>query len=72
MSNKGYKKFSGLKKYNKVLSILVKQKKKSGEVYSFKEVQKEASRIYRADFREVNLSKIRVKDVIESSKKDSE
>ena len=72
MSNKGYKKISGLKKYNKILSILVKQKKKSGEVYSFKDVQKEASRIYRADFKNVALSKIRVKDVKESSKKDSE
>jgi len=59
----------GLRKYNKVVSILVKQKKKSGEPYSFRDVQKEASRIYRADFREVNLSKIRVKDVKESSKK---
>jgi len=62
----------GLKKYNKVVSILVKQKKKSGESYSFRDVQKEASRIYRADFKNVALSKIRVKDVKESSKKDSE
>lgn len=62
----------GLKKYNKVVSILVKQKKKSGEPYSFRDVQKEASRIYRADFKNVALSKIRIKDVKESSKKDSE
>jgi hypothetical protein len=59
----------GLRKYNKVFSIIIKEKKKSGQPYSFREVQKEASRIYRADFRQVNLSKIRVKDVKESLKK---
>jgi len=59
------KKIAGLKKWNKIVSVLVKNYKKSGEKYDIKEVRKEASRIYKdGEFKNVAPSKIRVKDIL--------
>ena len=59
------KKIAGLKKWNKIVSVLVKNYKKSGEKYDIKEVRKEASRIYKdGEFKNVAPSKIRVRDIL--------
>jgi len=59
------KKIAGLKKWNKIVSVLVKDYKKRGEKYDLKDVRKEASAIYKGgDFKNVSPSKLRVKDVI--------
>ena len=59
------KKIAGLKKWNKIVSVLVKDYKKRGEKYDIKEVRKEASRIYKdGEFRNVVPSRIRVRDIL--------
>jgi len=59
------KKIAGLKKWNKIVSILVKDYKKRGEKYDLKDVRKEASRIYKeGDFKTIAPSKIRVRDIL--------
>ena len=63
------KNISGLKKWNKIVSILVKDYKKRGEVYNIQEVRKLASSVYK-DFREVTPSKLKVTDVKKSAKKE--
>tara|TARA_Y100001937_G_scaffold11332_1_gene14012 strand:- start:1640 stop:2542 length:903 start_codon:yes stop_codon:yes gene_type:complete len=62
MRKKGYKRVLGLKKWNKIVSALVKDYKKRKETYDIKEVRKEASQIYKS-FKSVPLSKISQKKV---------
>ena len=69
MGKKFRKKISGLKKWNKIVSILVKDYKKKGETYDIKEVRKLASSVYK-DFREVTPSKLKVTDVKKSAKRE--
>lgn len=63
------KNISGLKKWNKIVSILVKDYKKKGQVYDIKQVRSLATSIYK-DFREVSPSKIKISDVKKSAKKE--
>ncbi len=58
-----------LKKYNKIVSIIVKDYKKNNVVYNIKDVRKLASEVYK-DFRQVSLSKIRIRDVKKSSEQE--
>ena len=53
---------SGLKKYNLIVSTLVKDKKKSGEIYDLKDVRKQASSIY-PNFKDKPLRSIRKRDI---------
>ena len=53
---------SGLKKYNLIVSTLVKDKKKSGEIYDLKDVRKQASSIY-PNFKDKPLRSIRKSDI---------
>jgi hypothetical protein len=69
MGKKFRKNISGLKKWNKIVSILVKDYKKKGETYDIKEVRKLASSVYK-DFREVTPSKLKVTDVKKSAKRE--
>lgn len=62
------KKVAGLKKWNKIVSILVKDYKKQKLPYDIKEVRAEASAIYKKGFKAVVPSKLRVKDVIKTKK----
>jgi hypothetical protein len=59
----------GLKKWNKIVSVLVKDYKKQGIKYDLKDVRKLASNIYSSNFKEVTPSKLRVKDIIEANEK---
>lgn len=52
-----------LKKYNKVLSILIKNKKKNKEQYNIQDLRKEASIVYK-DFKEIPLKNIKINKVI--------
>jgi len=58
----------GLKKWNKIVSILVKDKKKKGEKYDISQIRKDASRVYQSDFKKVPLSKIGKRKVVSKSK----
>lgn len=69
MKRNKQKRIAPLKKYNKIVSILVKDYKKSNTPYDIKEVRKLASEVYK-DFRAVSFSKIRVKDVKKSSEQE--
>ena len=60
---------SGLKKWNKIVSILVKDYKKKGQSYDIKEVRKLASSVYK-DFRGVTPSKLKIRDVKKSAEKE--
>jgi len=62
MRKKGYKRVLGLRKWNKIVSALVKDYKKRKEDYNIKEVRKEASEIYKS-FKSVPLSKLSQKAV---------
>lgn len=62
MKKKGYKRVLGLKKWNKIVSALVKGYKKSKTEYTIKDVRKEASEIYKS-FKSVPLSKLSQKKV---------
>ena len=69
MKRNKQKRIAPLKKYNKIVSILVKDYKKSNTPYDIKEVRKLASEVYK-DFRAIPFSKIRVKDVKKSSEQE--
>lgn len=71
MKKKQKKKYNilGLKKYNKVLSILIKNKKKNKEKYDINDLRKQASFVYK-DYKEVPLKNIKVKDVLSSEEKE--
>ena len=62
MRKKGYKRVLGLRKWNKIVSALVKDYKKRKEDYNIKDVRKEASEIYKS-FKAVPLSKLSQKAV---------
>ena len=62
ISRKNLKKTSGLRKWNKIVSIIVKDLKKKGESYDIKEVRKFASQVYK-DFKDVAPSRLRVGQV---------
>ena len=62
MKKRGYKRVLGLKKWNKIVSALVKGYKKSKTAYDIKDVRKEASEIYKS-FKSVPLSKLSQKRV---------
>ena len=66
---KGKKNLSGLKKWNKIVSILVKDYKKRGQSYDIKEVRRLASSVY-SDFKEVAPSKLKVTQVKKSAEKE--
>lgn len=65
------KNISGLKKWNKIVSILVKDYKKRGESYDIQQVRKLASSVYK-DFRQVTPSKLKVSEVKKSAKREVE
>jgi hypothetical protein len=62
MSKKGFKRVLGLKKWNKIVSALVKDYKKSNTPYEFKDVRKEASEIYKS-FKKIPLRKLSQKKI---------
>lgn len=62
MKRKGYKRVLGLKKWNKIVSALVKANKKAKVDYDIKDVRKEASEIYKS-FKSIPLSKLSQKKV---------
>ena len=62
MKKKGYKRVLGLKKWNKIVSALVKANKKNKIDYDIKDVRKEASEIYKS-FKSIPLSKLSQKKV---------
>ena len=61
----------GLKKWNKVLHIIVADYKKRKEPYKISDLRKQASSVYQ-DFKETTYAKIRVKDVLKSSEREIE
>jgi len=65
---KQQKRVSGLKKYNRIVSTLVKDYKKRGKTYDLKEVRQLASSLY-PNFRETPLGGIRKKDILSSTPK---
>jgi hypothetical protein len=67
--SKAKKNISGLKKWNKIVSILVKDYKKSGESYDIRDVRALASSVYK-DFKEKPLRQVKIKDVKESADKE--
>lgn len=69
MKRKNTKNISGLKKWNKIVSILVKDYKKSKKPYDIKEVRKLATSIYK-DFKDIKPKELRVKDVKSSAEKE--
>lgn len=60
------KRVSGLKKYNRIVSTLVKDYKKKGETYDLKEVRQLASSLY-PNFRETPLKGIRKRDILSAT-----
>jgi hypothetical protein len=63
ISKKNLKKYSGVRKYNKIIRILVKDKKKRGEKYVFKDIQKYASSIY-PNFKETPYKSLKIGSVL--------
>jgi hypothetical protein len=63
MKKKIRQNIQGVKKWNKVYSVLVKDLKRKKQKYDLKDVRKIASQIYRSDFKNVKFSKLRVKDI---------
>ena len=61
------KNVSGLKKWNKIVSIIVKDYKKNKQEYDLGEVRKLASEVYAKDFKDVAPSKLRVGKVKNTS-----
>lgn len=64
--SKRQKRVQGLKKYNRILSVLIKDKKKKGEIYDLKELRQYASSIY-PNFKQKGLRDIK-KGVVLSSR----
>lgn len=69
MAKNKKKNVSGLKKWNKIVSIIVKDYKKSNTPYDLKEVRSLASQVYADGFKDVAPSKLRVGKVKETTKK---
>jgi len=65
---KQQKRVSGLKKYNRIVSTLVKDHKKKGETYDLREVRKIASSLY-PNFKETPLKGIRKRDILSATPK---
>jgi hypothetical protein len=63
ITKKTAKKYAGIRKYNKIIRIIVKDKKKRGEKYVFRDVQKYASSIY-PNFRETPYKSLKIRDVL--------
>jgi hypothetical protein len=62
------KNVSGLKKWNKIVSIIVKDYKKNDQEYDLSEVRKLASQVYAKDFKDVAPSRMRVGKVKKTTK----
>jgi len=60
---KNKKRYSGLKKYNKLVSTLVKDKKKRKESYQISDIRALASSIY-PNFKETPLKSLRKRDIL--------
>ena len=58
----------GLKKYNRLVSLLVKEKKKKKEEYDIKELRLQASELYK-EVREVPFSRVTLSKARKSGKK---
>jgi hypothetical protein len=65
---KQQKRLSGLKKYNRIVSTLVKDRKKKGEAYQLSEIRQLASSLY-PNFKETPLKGITKKGVLSASPK---
>jgi hypothetical protein len=63
ITKKNAKKYAGVRKYNKIIRIIVKDKKKRGEKYDFKDVQKYASSIY-PNFKETSYKSLKISSVL--------
>lgn len=59
ISKKKAKQYSGIRKYNKIVRILVKDKKKRGEKYDFRDVQRYASSLY-PNFKETSYKSLKI------------
>tara|TARA_B100000497_G_C7684645_1_gene414689 strand:+ start:31 stop:1080 length:1050 start_codon:yes stop_codon:yes gene_type:complete len=69
MAKNKKKNVSGLKKWNKIVSIIVKDYKKNNVAYDLKEVRSLASQVYADGFKDVAPSKLRVGKVKATTKK---
>ena len=69
MAKNKKKNVSGLKKWNKIVSIIVKDYKKNNVAYDLKEVRSLASQVYADGFKDVAPSRLRVGKVKATTKK---
>ena len=65
-SVKKNKRYAGLKKYNKLVSTLVKDRKKRGESYQISDIRALASSIY-PNFKETPLKSLRKRDILSAT-----
>ena len=63
ISKKKSTRYSGIRKYNKIVRILVKDKKKRGEKYDYRDVQLYASSIY-PNFKETSYKSLKIGSVL--------
>jgi len=63
ISKKKSTRYAGIRKYNKIVRILVKDKKKRGEKYDFRDVQLYASSIY-PNFKETPYKSLKIGSVL--------